>query len=120
LLGSWAADSPHPHVPAYAAAKAGVRMLTRCLASELAPHDIFVNEVAIGVVDAGLSAAAFAKDPELRMRSMRASALGRLVAVDDIVAEVLHLCDPDRRSTTGATVLVDCGISLRTAMDSHD
>jgi glucose 1-dehydrogenase len=120
MIGSWAASAPHPHVPAYSVAKAGLRMLTRCLAVELAPHQILVNEVAIGVVDAGVSRTTFAEQPELRARSEAQVPLGHLVEVDEIVAEVLALCDPRRRSMTGGTILLDGGISLRTALSGQE
>jgi NAD(P)-dependent dehydrogenase (short-subunit alcohol dehydrogenase family) len=120
MIGSWAAARPHPHVPAYSVAKAGLRMLTRCLAAELAPHQILVNEVAIGVVDAGVSRTTFAEQPQLRARSEAQVPLGHLVEVDEIVAEVLALCDPRRRSMTGSTILLDGGISLRTALSGQE
>jgi NAD(P)-dependent dehydrogenase (short-subunit alcohol dehydrogenase family) len=115
MVGSWAAHAPHPHVPAYSVAKAGLRMLTQLLAIELAPHQILVNEIAIGVVDAGVSRSTFAERPELRARSEQIAPVRHLVAVDEIVGTVLDLCDPNRRSMTGATLLLDGGMSLRTA-----
>jgi glucose 1-dehydrogenase len=115
MVGSWAAHAPHPHVPAYSVAKAGLRMLTQLLAIELAPHQILVNEIAIGVVDAGVSRSTFAKRPELRARSEQIAPVRHLVELDEIVTTVLDLCDPNRRSMTGATVLLDGGMSLRTA-----
>jgi glucose 1-dehydrogenase len=119
MIGSWAADAPHPHVPAYSVAKAGLRMLTRCLALELAPHQILVNEVAIGVVDAGVSRTTFAAQPHLRARSEAQVPVGHLVGVEEIVGEVLALCDPRRRSMTGSTIVLDGGISLRTALSGE-
>jgi NAD(P)-dependent dehydrogenase (short-subunit alcohol dehydrogenase family) len=115
LVGSWAGHAPHQHVPAYSVAKAGLRMLTQVLAMELAPHQILVNEIAIGVVDAGVSRTTFAKRPDLRAHSERIAPVRHLVEVDEIVTTVLDLCDPKRRSMTGSTVLLDGGMSLRTA-----
>ena len=115
FIGSWAAHAPHPHVAAYSVAKAGLRMLTRVLAAELGPHGILVNELAIGVVDAGVSRLTFQTHPELRAASERQAPLRRLVSVDDLVREVLSLVDPSRTSMTGATITIDAGMSLRTA-----
>src|SRR5207302_282239 len=55
FIGSWAAHAAHVQIPAYCASKAGIRMLCKCLALELAPYNILVNEVAPGYVDAGLT-----------------------------------------------------------------
>lgn len=115
LVGSWAGHAPHPHVPAYSVAKAGLRMLTQVLAVELAAHQILVNEIAIGVVNAGVSRTTFAERPDMRARSERIAPVRHLVEVEEIVTTVLDLCDFSRRSMTGATVLLDGGMSLRTA-----
>ena len=64
FIGSWAASRPHPHIPAYSAAKAGLRMLMQCMALDFAPH-ILVNEVAPGYVNAGLSGKIFDENPGL-------------------------------------------------------
>ncbi len=118
FIGSWAAHAPHPHVAAYSVAKAGLRMLTRVMAAELGPNGILVNELAIGVVDAGVSRTTFATHPELRARSERRAPLRRLVSVDDIVGQVLALVDPAQTSMTGTTITLDAGMSLRTAFGS--
>src|SRR5690606_1294359 len=55
FVGSWAAHAPHLNMIPYSVSKAGLRMLCKCMALELAPHQITVNEIAPGYVDAGLS-----------------------------------------------------------------
>ncbi len=120
MIGSWAGHAPHRHVPAYSVAKAGLRMLTQLLAIELAPRGILVNEIAIGVVDAGVSRTTFAEQPQLRAASEQRSPVRRLVEMDEIVEQVLRLCSPGLRSMTGSTVLLDGGMSLRTAFTGAD
>jgi glucose 1-dehydrogenase len=66
FIGSWVAGEPDNTILAYCVSKAGVRMLMRCLAKELAPYDILVNEVAPGDVDAGVTAQVFRDDPSRR------------------------------------------------------
>lgn len=116
FVGSWAADRPHPHVPAYAAAKAGLRGLMRSLAVRYAPDGILINEVAPGLVDAGLSRQIFDADPELRARSSAAVPGGAMLTADDVAREVVRLCDPGLRHIVGSTVLMDGGISLVTPL----
>jgi len=112
FIGSWAGHVPHPHIPAYCVAKAGLRMLCQCMALSLAPHDILVNEVAPGYVNAGLSGRMFDADPDLRARSIQKVPVGRLIEPDEVARQVAHLCDPGNRHITGSLLLMDGGLSL--------
>lgn len=112
FVGSWAAHAPHAHIPAYCAAKAGLRMLCRCMALEFAPYGILVNEVAPGQVDAGLSAQVFALEPERRRIAERGVPVGRLITAEEVAAQVAYLCEPTNRQMTGSTLLMDGGLSL--------
>ena len=53
-IASLAAERPYPQLFAYCASKAGVRMMTRCWAQELAPFDITVNSIGPGIIDTPL------------------------------------------------------------------
>lgn len=112
LLGSWAAHRPHQHVPAYSVSKAAVRMLCQCLALEFAGDGIRVNEVAPGVVDAGLSAQVFDQDPQRREAALKKIPVGALIEVTEVADQVFYLCDPKNRHVTGSTLLMDGGLSL--------
>ena len=113
FVGSWAADRPHPQIVAYSTAKAGLRMLCRCMALELAPHGVLVNEVAPGYVDAGLTAQIFRMKPSRRGKALRQVPIRKLIAPEDVAFEVAHLCDPRNRHMTGSTLLMDGGLSLK-------
>jgi NAD(P)-dependent dehydrogenase (short-subunit alcohol dehydrogenase family) len=115
FIGSWAAHAPHQHIPAYCASKAGLRMLCRTMALELAPYGILVNEVAPGYVDAGLSRAAWAKDPSLYETAKSHVPTHLLITADDVAAQVINLCDAENRHMVGSTVLMDGGLSLTNA-----
>src|SRR5213075_448368 len=52
-------------VTAYSASKGGVRMLTKAMAVELAPHKINVNCIGPGVIQTGMSTR-ITSDPEVR------------------------------------------------------
>ena len=112
FLGSWAAHSVHTHIPAYCVSKAGLRMLCQCMAAELAAHDILVNEVAPGWVDAGLTGQLFDKEPARRKSAVDVIPVGRLIEADEVAAQVAHLCEPTNRHMTGSTLLMDGGLSL--------
>jgi NAD(P)-dependent dehydrogenase (short-subunit alcohol dehydrogenase family) len=115
FIGSWAADRPHTHIVAYSAAKAGLRMLCRCMAIDLARHDIQVNEVAPGYVDAGLTAQAFAANPGARELAEKQVPLQRLITPEEVAQQVAWLCDPSNRQMTGSTLLMDGGLTQLSA-----
>jgi NAD(P)-dependent dehydrogenase (short-subunit alcohol dehydrogenase family) len=95
-------------------------MLMRCLALDLAPDDILVNEVAPGYVDAGLSRSIFDARPGRREAATARVPNGRLITPEEVAREVAHLCEPETRHCIGATVLMDGGLSLRTPGDNRD
>ncbi len=114
MIGSWAAERPHHGLAAYCAAKAGLRQLMRCLALEFAPFRIWVNEVAPGYVDAGLSGAHFRADPGLREDAVLRVPMRRLISADDVARQVAHLCLPSTDQMTGSVLTMDGGLSLLT------
>lgn len=113
FIGSWAAHAPHRSLAAYCVAKAGLRMLCECLALELAPHRILVNEVAPGYVDAGLTRRIWRQTPGLRDASLSQVPLGQLIAPEEVAWQVVALCHPKNQHMTGSAVLMDGGLSLR-------
>ena len=78
-LCSLASDIGRPNIVPYAASKGGVRMLTRALAVELAPHNIQVNGIAPGFFRTEMNAALIERCGVLRLgRAAHAGrALGR-------------------------------------------
>ncbi len=112
FIGSWAAHAVHPNLPAYCVSKAGLRMLCKCLALELAPHNILVNELAPGFVDAGLSGRSFEKNPGTRKKALQKVPVKRLISAGEVAHQVVLLCHPLNVHTTGSTVLMDGGLSL--------
>ncbi len=112
FVGSWAGHAPHPKMSAYCVAKAGMRMLCRCLAIEWAKHGILVNEVAPGYVDAGLSGRFFQEEEGRRERARDWVPIGQLIKPADVAAQVVHLCENENRHITGQTIVMDGGLSL--------
>ncbi|TMI84601.1 MAG: SDR family oxidoreductase [Bacillati bacterium ANGP1] len=109
-LASGGGLSPRPGYETsapYAASKAGVVMLTRRLALELAPH-IRVNAVAPGVIESRPD-----WTEESRKRLGAVSLLGRVGAPEAIANAVVFLASDDAASITGHTLVVDGGIVLR-------
>jgi NAD(P)-dependent dehydrogenase (short-subunit alcohol dehydrogenase family) len=114
FVGSWAAHAPHINMIPYSVSKAGLRMLCKCMALELASHRILVNEIAPGYVDAGLSGKLFDTNPALRKSATEKVPTHQLITAEEVAAQVAYLCDPQNKQMTGSTLLMDGGLSLQT------
>jgi 3-oxoacyl-[acyl-carrier protein] reductase len=102
----------HRGLSAYSAAKAGIAMLTRVAALELAQASIRVNAVAPGIVETGMTSEVV-QDPDFVRTWSAAIPLGRIAQPDDIADVVAFLCGPQSRWVTGQVLAVDGGGSLR-------
>ena len=94
----------------YASTKAALRSLTETLAAELGPRGIRVNAVAPGLIRTPLTAGAQGDERDAWIRSH--TPLGRWGEVGDVADVVGFLASPASRFMTGATLVVDGGISL--------
>jgi NAD(P)-dependent dehydrogenase (short-subunit alcohol dehydrogenase family) len=99
----------HAH---YAAAKAGVLMLTRSCALELGQDGIRVNAVSPGLIEREGIEQAW---PEGVKRWMSAAPLKRLGTPQDVANACLFLASPAAGWITGVNLVVDGGISCRPA-----
>lgn len=117
FVGSWAASTPHPHIGAYGVAKAGLRAMMRTLAVDHGPDHILINEIAPGLVNAGLSRIIFDQHPALAETTRSRIPTRRLILSEEVARCVVQLCDDRIVSQTGSVITMDGGISLTSAMD---
>ena len=108
-ISSGAAKIPMVGSADYSVSKAGVWMLTRVLALELAPHSIRVNTVAPGVIDTPM-ALGLSQDEERRAAFERFVPLGRLGAAEDIAEASLFLMSDQSSYITGQILHPDGGL----------
>jgi NAD(P)-dependent dehydrogenase (short-subunit alcohol dehydrogenase family) len=95
--------------PSYAAAKAGLKLATKCLAVELGRQGIRVNAVAPGFIDTPMTAAAMASSgPWIAEQT----ALGRPGRPEDLGPPVAFLLSDAARYITAHTLVVDGGMGL--------
>jgi NAD(P)-dependent dehydrogenase (short-subunit alcohol dehydrogenase family) len=112
FTGSWVGEIPWPELTAYSVSKAGVRMLARAMARELAPLGIRVNVVAPGIVSAGLAKHQLETDPAYARRVGVVIPLGELGTAEQVAQATAFLCSPESSYMTGSVLLVDGGCSL--------
>ncbi len=113
FVGSWAGSSVHAHIPAYSVSKAAMSMLCKCLALEMAPHRILVNEIAPGYVDAGLSGRLWENNPGQLEKAREQVPVKKIMTAKMVAEQILYLCHPQNEHMTGSTLLMDGGLSLR-------
>jgi NAD(P)-dependent dehydrogenase (short-subunit alcohol dehydrogenase family) len=113
--------SVHEHVPrlgaaAYCSAKAGLGMLTKVLALELAEHDILVNSVAPGEIATPMTG----MDESAAYHEQRpGNPIGRPGHVQEVASVIAFLASPRSSYVTGSSFTVDGGLTLMAA-HGHD
>jgi NAD(P)-dependent dehydrogenase (short-subunit alcohol dehydrogenase family) len=97
--------------PLYSAAKAGVVMLTRALALDLAPFDVAINAIAPGNTATPLNEVD-RQSEEIMARKRLATASSRVYSPPAEMAEaILFLADGRVKAMHGSTLLLDEGLS---------
>lgn len=97
----------------YTAAKSGVVGLTRSLAVELGPEGITVNCVCPGPINTGMTAEIPSEQKEIFAR--RRTALRRYAEPEEVAHATLSLALPASQYTTGVTLPVDGGLTIKNA-----
>jgi NAD(P)-dependent dehydrogenase (short-subunit alcohol dehydrogenase family) len=95
----------------YTASKGGVLALSRELGVEFARRGVRVNALCPGPIETPLLLELFAADPEQAARRMVHIPMGRFGRPEEIANAVLFLASDESSFMTGATFLVDGGIS---------
>ena len=110
-ISSTAGRQASPGMGVYGIAKAGIEMLTRVMAMELAAANIQVNAVAPGLVRTEFSKYFWANEELCRM-IVKDIPAGKIAETGDVVHPTLFLCSAYADYITGQTVLVDGGASV--------
>jgi len=107
-ISSEAAGFPAQRMTAYCVSKAGVAMLTKCMALELAAHGIRVNALAPGLTRTDINRKDLEDESFLKMRVARIP-LGKVMNPEDLVGAAVFLASGDSDMATGMTLQVDGG-----------
>ncbi|MNS73577.1 Glucose 1-dehydrogenase [compost metagenome] len=82
------------------------------MALEYAIDGIRVNEIAPGYVNAGLSKVVWSNDAALQKKAAAVVPLGDILEAEEIAKQVLWICSDNCRQMTGASIVLDGGLSL--------
>lgn len=112
---------PEPFVSVYSISKAGVRMITKAFAAELAPFNIQVNTIAPGPISTKMMDSHwFHLSPEEARKAKedleKHLPMRRIGYPDDIAGAAVYLASEASAYTTGAEIVIDGGVLL-TALD---
>ena len=107
---------------AYSTAKAGVLHLTRLAAADLAQHDIRVNAVIPGFITTNIFTRHLDVPEDKRRQAnqaiagiaARAQPVKRAGRPEDVAAAVAYLASDDAAFVTGASIVVDGGLTIGT------
>ncbi len=87
-------------------------MLAKTAALELAPHNVRVNVIAPGIVNAGLAGKQLETEPQYAARAKSAIPLGELQTAEQVAEVAAFLCSDHASYMTGSVLLADGGCSL--------
>lgn len=95
----------------YCAAKAGLAMLTKTIALELATTGVRANAVAPGAIETPINKDVWS-DPTMERDLLSKIPTARVGQVEEVASVVAFLCSDEASYMTGATVYVDGGMTL--------
>ena len=105
------ADNPNAGGSDYDCSKGAIRMLTRTLALELAPHNINVNSLAPGMVLTPFNQPAI-DDPQLLEEQVQSIPMKRAAQPAEIAKLAVFLASSDADYVTGASYVIDGGLKI--------
>ena len=111
VVGSVQERRPHPDMVAYAATKGAQENLVRNIARQVAAEGITVNNLCPGVFATDRNKEALA-DPVYSEKVLNAIPMHLAAEPEDAAGAALLLASDAGRYITGATILVDGGLSL--------
>jgi len=94
----------------YTASKGGMRMFTRTVCQELAPHGITVNDIAPGAIATPINKRTLG-DGELLHALQDVIPVGRLGEPDEVASVAVFLASDEAAYVTGSTYYIDGGMS---------
>ncbi len=101
---------PGHNLPAYAATKAGVKMLSKALAFELAPHGIRTNSISPGYIESAMTQELRVQYPHLVEIMQSAPPMKRIGNRNDLTGAIVYLLSDASSYTTGTDIQITGGL----------
>lgn len=114
-VSSIAGNAGSPIFPSYVVAKGGLQALTRCLAIELAPHQIQVNSLLPGWFSTDMTdwIRNWPEYAEVLKEMVQRTPRGRFGEPDELAGAIVFLASCASDHMTGAELIVDGGFTVR-------
>ena len=111
--------NPEAFVSVYSISKAGVRMITKVFAGELAPYNIQVNTIAPGPISTKMMNSKWEHLPPEEAKKQRDElckmlSIFRIGEPDEIAGAAIYLASDASSYTTGTEIIIDGGLLLST------
>lgn len=97
---------PRRHYAHYSVSKAGIKMLTQCMALEFADYNIQANYITAGAVATDMT------DPQRAKMVLPTIPAGRISNPSEVAELVRYLISPSASFITGTGITMDGGVSL--------
>ena len=104
-ISSVHATDPKRNFAHYSSSKAGLEMLSKCMALELAARDIQANSIIVGAIGTEMT------PPDRQAIVIPAVPAARIGTVEEIARFVAFLCSHSCDYMTGASIAVDGGLT---------
>jgi NAD(P)-dependent dehydrogenase (short-subunit alcohol dehydrogenase family) len=109
-ISSDSSTTGRPNAANYCSSKAGLNMLTKCMALELAPK-VRVNGIGLGFMESPLVHEVYSSD-ELE-EALKSVPLGRMTTLEETSAFIRLLASKSTAFVTGQTIMFDGGEVMR-------
>ena len=103
---------PEKDISVYSVSKAGVIMVTKAMALELAPYNIRVNAIAPGLILTKMAQDRFDAMPGDSERLLSRTPMGRFGQPEEIASTVVYLASDASSFMTGETLVANGGVLL--------
>ena len=110
-ISSLAGHLPNYNNSFYSISKAGLEMLTKCMALEWAKYNIQVNCISPGAIESSMARKLYNTSEKMDNR-IKGIPLKKLVSMNSVINTIVFLTSGDNDDITGTNIVIDGGSSI--------